>query len=371
MENFSCFRKEILQKHKQAEYYHIYVKSEPVDDDIVDIFDNSQEIIASIKEEIFCEPFHMDAVQPEVEPVSEEMREDESRSTKRKMSPSYSSEKTETSSAQKNVRRDRKEKMNMCEFCGKTMYETNLLRHVKAVHLKIKDPEGDKPIKTLKCDECEKFLLNAESLRKHKKYFHSGEQIFPCHYCGKTFNHYGSLFLHVSRSHKRDENSVRCDVCYKTMLKYDLKKHMLIHQTVEGRNFKCDDCGKFYKTAHRLKSHKRNTHIESKFVCNYKDCGKRFKCNFRFKFHMNSVHLKIKNFHCTRPNCSNAYSDKQKLDKHIAIFHDKLRQNCPIDACKFSVGRIDYMRNHLKKHSELSSEELTHYLAVIKNMQLV
>jgi hypothetical protein len=65
-------------------------------------------------------------------------------------------------------------------------------------------------------------------------------------------------------------------------------------------------------------------------------------------------------------------TSNQKLDRHVTLIHEKLRTPCPVgNGCKFSVGRRDYMRTHLKKHIELSSEDLEKYLNSVKDMKIL
>lgn len=284
-----------------------------------------------------------------------------------------------------------------CELCGVTLKKHSLYAHRKYFHLKVRNAECDvcgkrfakrsvierhvvthierqHRVKRFQCEICSKMFEYELDMKQHRKnhQFPTNNLSLPCH-CGKVYSSRISLQSHKKLVHERSENLVVCNCCGKTMLKTTLKKHIQIYHTEGGRrNFKCNDCEKLCDTLSSLRLHERRVHgNERKFACDFGGCNKRFFDVTSLNTHRDLVHLKIRSFVCPRPDCSNAYSSKQKLDKHNAIFHEKLRQNCPIDGCNFSVGRIDYMRNHVKKHAELTSEELNHYLSVVKNMKLV
>lgn len=59
------------------------------------------------------------------------------------------------------------------------------------------------------------------------------------------------------------------------------------------------------------------------------------------------------------------------LGRHIAVTHEKVRVNCFVESCRFSVGRKDYLRNHIiLSHRELTEDVKNAYLAKIRDMKL-
>lgn len=115
----------------------------------------------------------------------------------------------------------------MCNECGilLTSYH-NLEKHIKRVHLKLKnyfcdlcdysatfkhslsqhiishiDPESRRK---WKCDMCRFVSVSSQSLKAHKSYEHSG-QVYTCH-CGKTFNQRASLSTHIKCVHQKLKN---------------------------------------------------------------------------------------------------------------------------------------------------------------------
>lgn len=56
--------------------------------------------------------------------------------------------------------------------------------------------------------------------------------------------------------------------------------------------------------------------------------------------------------------------------RHISVSHDKVRVNCFVEGCRFSVGRKDYLRNHIQTHRELSDDLKNEYLVKIRDMKM-
>lgn len=68
--------------------------------------------------------------------------------------------------------------------------------------------------------------------------------------------------------------------------------------------------------------------------------------------------------------CEKCFFSANHLRRHIAVAHDKVRVNCFVEGCRFSVGRKDYLRNHILTHRELSEDVKNAYLIKIRDMKL-
>lgn len=112
----------------------------------------------------------------------------------------------------------------MCTQCGLLVTSKhNLQKHIKRVHLKLKNFFCDicgygatfkhsiashlvshidpKERRKWDCDVCSFVSVSKQSLRAHKAYEHSG-QVFVCH-CGKQFNQRASLTTHIKCVHHK------------------------------------------------------------------------------------------------------------------------------------------------------------------------
>lgn len=110
-----------------------------------------------------------------------------------------------------------------------------------------------------------------------------------------------------------------CNICG-LILKSNknLNEHIqAIHEAPNTRDYKCDECGKEYKTLRVLSKHKRYTHSKyEKISC--EKCGKLF-------------------------------TNLKTLSTHIKLVHDKVKPfKC--EFCDSTFGRNDYLKSHTKTH---------------------
>jgi KRAB domain-containing zinc finger protein len=262
----------------------------------------------------------------------------------------------------------RKRTTGICDYCGREFGRRNhLIRHINS-HIPKEFRE-----KLVKCEECGIDFYTKDHLKNHTRKYHSKKnenQTFECE-CGKVFKHISYLNTHKNCVHERKYERT-CGVCGKILAnRSDLSKHMRIFHTEGGRgNFMCTDCGKRFDEVGRL-NHHRKIHSEPKFVCDEPGCSKKFYTKSGKSEHMNSVHLQQRNFICSVKDCGKPFTTKQRLERHTKVTHEQLKAKCPVDGCSFMVGRRDYMKNHLKRHSDLEPEELAAYLEEVKKMKLI
>lgn len=223
-----------------------------------------------------------------------------------------------------------------CDICGKKFYNKTVVQ----VHVQTHIPAEHRA--KHQCDICSKSFSRSYCLEKHKMNHHEqAAGSFACH-CGKVFNHQSYLKQHIRTIHidtSRDAN--------------------------------CKYCGKAFRR-HVVRSHEKRVHEKKlEFVCEHEGCDKKFYYRDALNKHFNFQHLHKRPFVCSYPGCTKAYSERNRLVIHNGVEHLKLRENCPIKGCKFSVGRRHYMTGHLKKHVELNEDEIQRYRKIIFEMNLV
>ena len=80
-----------------------------------------------------------------------------------------------------------------------------------------------------------------------------------CSICKKDFKYDRALARHSIR---HGEKPFTCDICNKAFYRKDeLKEHMYSHDgTMDQRLHVCPTCGHSFKTAGKMRDHKRTTH---------------------------------------------------------------------------------------------------------------
>lgn len=107
-----------------------------------------------------------------------------------------------------------------CEYCKKSFIQSGQLkRHVNS-HLNIRN---------YSCSQCGKTFVDPSSVTKHLVvHKNKDERPFVCSLCGSQFSRLSAL-RHHEKTHRQERNH-KCEICEKSFLaKYDLTKHMRIH----------------------------------------------------------------------------------------------------------------------------------------------
>jgi len=191
------------------------------------------------------------------------------------------------------------EKFN-CEICN---LEIIGLKSLKA-HMETHDEE-----RKYDCLICGSTLSSKRGLHKHMLTHSENRPMFPCSICDKQLTTKFNLKKHFEL-HIKDDKFV-CNLCDdKTFDTADeLKQHLLQCDkfvSTLGKTHTCEECGKVFSRASRLKAHLQ-THEENRV---YNVTGKKL-----FIKHLQKGRVvKYKMFKCL--TCNKEYNDLKKLYKH-------------------------------------------------------
>ena len=156
-----------------------------------------------------------------------------------------------------------------CDLCDKAFHENgNLTEHIRRVHQGLKDH---------KCSLCDKAFYRRNGLADHIKIVHSGIRDHNCTECDKSFfvrshlnAHFRTVHLKETRIRNREEETVICEYCNKSMSKSNVKRH--IKALHEKELQQCHQCGENFTNKYRLRVHVDSVHSEdAKEEC--KVCG--------------------------------------------------------------------------------------------------
>ncbi|KAL7012914.1 hypothetical protein ACKWTF_015104 [Chironomus riparius] len=215
--------------------------------------------------------------------------------------------------------------MVKCDFCHKKVYQNNLKRHIKKVHLKIKTVKKvqqntvkhemlECPIclkvlstkstlkvhisnhnKLNKCNYCEKKFGTKSKLNCHIKNQHENPKSHVCNICSKAFNIATTLRLHLKTHDPNREKKFKCSLCdYSNDFKNRFEKHLNFHKKKEANiaaikdPHKCPQCPAVLRSQRILNRHLIVVHPKVIVECDI--CGKQMKTKFQFLTHIQSVH---------------------------------------------------------------------------------
>ncbi|XP_058410971.1 zinc finger and SCAN domain-containing protein 31-like [Diceros bicornis minor] len=175
-----------------------------------------------------------------------------------------------------------------------------------------------------------------DRLGRHQGNSEEGKE-HRCDQCGKSFMHSLSLIGH-QRIHT-GEKPFQCKECGRAFSQNTtLFKHLIIH--TGEKPYQCNQCGKSFSRGSVLIKHQRNHTGEEPFECC--ECGKTFSNSTGFAQHQR-YHTLIKCYQCS--DCGKAFRDNSNLTKHQRIHTGEKPYEC--DECgKAFSGSSDLTRHH-------------------------
>jgi len=172
---------------------------------------------------------------------------------------------------------------------------------------------------SFQCDKCNKVFTTKSDLKRHIKHVHDKIKDIKCDKCEYTCSTNTRLKLHIKSVHEKIKD-FKCDKChYMCSTNGDLKQHIKqVHDKI--KNFKCDVCSYTCSTKDNLRQHIKQVHEKIKdikcskcdYVCSSNSCLKR---------HIKNIHDKIKDVKCNK--CDYTCSNMDNLTRHIKIMHER------------------------------------------------
>ena len=236
-----------------------------------------------------------------------------------------------------------------CDLCKKEFRNPHdLRRHVNGYHNKIKVAKCDACGKSfsevrylqfhkcriLKCELCDEKCTSKTALQRHinshnakkiqKNYDENGDSKITCKHCGRSFNYKKCFMKHLEENHIGQKNDIAeiensqnnaknvennpenseskityyCVICekwkkYREIFKSkDLLNAHMTKNHMETEIYKCDSCGKNFKSLIMIQKHIAknvcNYDQEQKFLCYI--CDKSFKTAEKTKNHISKDH---------------------------------------------------------------------------------
>uniref|UniRef100_A0A8D2GMT6 Uncharacterized protein n=1 Tax=Urocitellus parryii TaxID=9999 RepID=A0A8D2GMT6_UROPR len=173
--------------------------------------------------------------------------------------------------------------------------------------------------RVFKCDICSKtFKYNSDLRRHHRR--HTGEKPYECSWCGRAFTHSASLILH--RRVHTGSKPFKCEDCGKT---FGLNSYLILHRRIHTgeRPFGCSECGKAFSRSSSLIQHRVIHTGEKPHKC--EECGKAFSQSPQLTQHQR-IHTGEKPHKCSQ--CGKAFSRSSSLIQHQRIHTGEKPHKC-------------------------------------------
>ena len=237
-----------------------------------------------------------------------------------------------------------------CDVCEETFKSVPTLKsHYTTIHDRLSYSEQDNyenEENTVKCDICEKSIKKYY-VYKHKQEVHLNGRTFSCNVCNQSFVSKNQLASHTRECHSGF--IFKCDKCRgKFQTKRALHLHIETHLTKPAQS-KCGICGKAFKN---LKSHKKRVHTLNISKCQM--CDKSYKTKGSLERHHIQKHTNTKQIHkCNY--CNKTFSQKGCLKRHKSIVHLEGTLPLKCESCEKRFVSSYFLKQHSVFHNSVGS----------------
>ena len=230
-----------------------------------------------------------------------------------------------------NTKKKAKFECTLCSvtFTNKTKYNCHMRRHPN-------DRE-----KLFMCEQCGKMFPEKRHLVDHQT-VHSDARPHVCTVCNLAFKVKSNMLKHMLRHYQSDK--LKCQHCgdqFDDSTK--LNQHLLLHSD-KGELHKCSICSKSFTKLYYLQKHmKRHSELKP-HVCSY--CGKAFRETTHLRDHV-VIHTGERRHQCSV--CDKKFAQKGQLNNHMKVHSGEKPHLCV--KCGRRFRQSHGLKLHLSTHS--------------------
>jgi len=210
----------------------------------------------------------------------------------------------------------------------------------------------DPPKQWFKCDACDRQFRFHSDLKRHSLVHGS-----VCKVCGRGFPGCLGLIDHM-RSH---DQKCTCSICHKGFQNERLlQSHVKYGHDPPKQWFQCEACDRQFRFASQLKKHSlvHGSVEDRSYVC--KVCGSKFPERLELIDHMHYHDQK-----CMCSICHKGFENEWLLQRHVKYRHDPPKQWFKCDACDRQFRFQSELKRHSVVHGSVEDSKDTSYVCEV------
>ncbi|XP_008422536.1 zinc finger protein 2 homolog [Poecilia reticulata] len=203
------------------------------------------------------------------------------------------------------------------------------------------DETQEQSVNFLRCPICPKTFSEAALLNVHVKAHSSSSKVHSCDLCGKHYKR-ADLLLSHRRIHT-GERPYGCNVCSKT---YAHPSQLRVHRRIHTgeKPYACSYCEKRFNENTQLKVHLRTHTGEKPYGC--RQCGKTFRNVGNLRMH-ERIHTGERPYGCAQ--CCKRFNSLGDLKTHYRSHTGERPYSCEL--CRKTFSQTGHLKIHMRTHT--------------------